>query len=64
MDWLGDDESVNGVGEVEGVVPTLPPINGAEEEVEIKEDENQNAGGEQREVNQELRLINSQLFRW
>ena len=45
MDWLGDDKSVNGDGEVEGVVPALPPINGADEEVEINEDENQNGGG-------------------
>ena len=64
VDWLGDDKSVNGDEEGERLVPALPLIDGTEEEVEIEGDANQNAGGEQREVNQELRLINSQLFRW
>ena len=45
MDWLGEDDSVNGDEEGEELVPALPPLDGTVEEVVIEGDLNTNAGG-------------------
>ena len=45
MDWLGEDDSVNGDEEGEELVPALPPLDGTVEEVVIEGYLNTNAGG-------------------